>query len=171
MRSGTRDKDSASAIGRVAHILRSLLLSFFPTCSLTVSKSALFLRTVWRTEPFGPPQNNSCQGDAVLSFYSLISRAQDEGQPASHLLGGDCFAKGGTRRRTFDTLGTFHQHVIIQMNEILQKSGKLGPALLKMGEFLSPSLLVRLVRIRPMLFHRTETNSLCRCTPTFSNRC
>jgi len=76
-------------------------------------QSTLFLRTVWRTEPHGPPQNNSCLGDAAFSVYSLVMRAQDERQPASHFLGGDCFAKGGTRRRTLDTLGNFHQTVII----------------------------------------------------------
>src|SRR5579864_5651718 len=52
-------------------------------------------------------------GGCCFYFYSLITRAQDEGQPASHLLGGDCLPRGGTRRRTLDTLGNFRQPVII----------------------------------------------------------
>src|SRR5438309_4606598 len=52
----------------------------------------------------------------------------------------------------------------------IRNSTSLSPALFVGGLFPS-SLLLLLVRTRPTLFQSTDTNSLCRFTPTFSNKC
>src|SRR5215469_10858788 len=52
----------------------------------------------------------------------------------------------------------------------IRNSTSLSPALFV--DWLFPSsLLPLLVRTRPTLFQSTDTNSLCRFTPTFSNKC
>src|ERR1700757_4010182 len=97
---------------RAVRILKSVVFVSFPTCSLTLSYQPRFEDSpahgaIWSsTEQF-------VSGGCCFYFYSLITRSQDEGQPASHLLGGDCLPRGGTRRRTLDTLGNFRQPVII----------------------------------------------------------
>src|SRR5437660_9939884 len=52
----------------------------------------------------------------------------------------------------------------------IRNSTSLSPALF-VGRLFPSSLLPLFVRTRPTLFQSTDTNSLCRFTPTFSNKC